>query len=201
MQFFFKRFYLVALFFLCACHSKETKQGLVINNKDSTEEAQPIFPVTEFLLGQLREIDNLPVTPLKIIIDNDKKDSIWQKKKDIRPFAAPFLNPVIDSISMHNFFAEKSFMDQTINAVTLSYDPIKKLPDSMKLNHWDVYIDPQKNTVQRVYMVKEEIVNWTTITTQLTWKVNKSCSIRIIKQHPKMAPDVKEEIMKWDFDD
>ncbi|MGH2564214.1 MAG: hypothetical protein ACRDE8_17545 [Ginsengibacter sp.] len=201
MHFFFKRFCLVALFFLWACHSNETKQGQVINNKDSTEESQPIFPVTEFLLGQLQEIDNLPITPLKIIIDNDKKDSIWQKKKDIRPFATPFLNPVIDSTSMHNFFAEKSFMDQTINAVTLSYDPIKKLPDSMKLNHWDVYIDPQKNTVQRVYMVKEEIVNETTITTQLTWKVNKSCSIRIIKQQPKMAPDVKEEIMKWDFDD
>ncbi len=70
----------------------------------------------------------------------------------------------------------------------------------MKLNHWDVYIDPQKGTVQRVYMVKEEIINGTTVTTQLTWKVNKWCSIRTIEQQPKIAPRVKEEIIKWDFD-
>ena len=119
------------------------------------------FSGNDFLLGQLTEIDSLPVTPLKIVIDNDKRDSVWLKKKDIRPFAQPFLNPVIDSISMQNFFKESSFMDQTINAITLSYDPIKKLPDSMKLNHWDVYIDPQKNKVQRIYIVKEEIINGT----------------------------------------
>ena len=102
---------------------------------------------------------------------------------------------------MRSFFEEKSYMDQTIKAVTLSYDPVKKLPDSIKLNHWDVYIDPQKGTVQRVYMVKEEVINGTTVTTQLTWKANKWCSIRTIEQQPKMASRVREEIMKWEFDD
>ena len=198
MQKLFKAIYLVPLFILCACHNKETKQDQSVN---TIEEVPSFFPVTEFLLGQLAEIDSLPVTPLKIIIDNDKRDSTWLKKSDIRTFAIPFLSPLIDSISLRDLFAEKSFMDQTINAVTLSYDPVKKLPDSMKLNHWDVYIDPQKGTVQRVYIVKEEIINGTTVTTQLTWKVNKWCSIRTIEQQPKIAPHVKEEIMKWDFDD
>jgi hypothetical protein len=198
MRIFFKSTFLVPLFFLCACYTGETHEDQI---GDNTENVKPIFPVTDFLLGQLTEIDSLPVTPLKIVIDNGKQDSFWLKKKDIRPFAQPFLNPVIDSISMQNLFKESSFMDQTINAITLSYDPIKKLPDSMKLNHWDVYIEPQKNTVQRIYIVKEEIINGTTVTTQLTWKVNKECRIRTIEQQPKMAPRVKEEIMKWDFDD
>lgn len=186
------------LFFFSACHNKEVKQVTPINN---TEETQSVFPVTDFLLGQLNEIESLPITPLKIIVTDNKRDSIWLKKKDIRIFALPFLHPVIDSISMQNFFTEKSFMDQTINAVTLSYDPKIKLPDSIKLNHWDVYIDPQKNTVQRIYMIKEESVNGESVTTQLTWKVNKWCSIRTIVQQLKTAPQVKEEIMKWDFDD
>ncbi len=172
----------------------------MIQNAD-TADAQSFFPVTDFLLGQLNEIDSLPVTPLKIIISGDKRDSIWQKKKDIRPFAAPFLFPVIDSASMQIFFTEKSFMDQTINAITLTYDPKIKLPDSMKLNHWDIYIDPATNKVQRIYMVKEEEINGETVTTQLTWMVNKWCSIRTIKQEPKIAPEVKEEILKWDLDD
>ena len=198
MQKLFKAIYFLPIIVLCACHNKEANQPPIVNN---TEEAQPFFPVTDFLLGQLNEIDSMPVTPLKIITDNGKRDSIWLKKSDIRPFAKPFLSPVIDSISLHSFFEEKSFMDQTINAVTLSYDPVKKLPDAMKLTHWDIYIDPQKGTVQRVYIVKEEIINGVTLTTQLTWKSNKWCSVRTIEQQPKMAPTVREEIMKWEFDD
>ena len=198
MQKFIKVICSSLLFFFSACHNKEVKQVTPINN---TEETQSVFPVTDFLLGQLNEIESLPITPLKIIVTDNKRDSIWLTKKDIRIFALPFLHPVIDSISMQNFFTEKSFMDQTINAVTLSYDPKIKLPDSIKLNHWDVYIDPQKNTVQRIYMIKEESVNGESVTTQLTWKVNKWCSIRTIVQQLKTAPQVKEEIMKWDFDD
>jgi hypothetical protein len=162
---------------------------------------QSFFPVTDFLLGQLNELDSMPVTPLQIIIDDGKTDSIWMKRKDIRVFSKPFLTPVIDSVSMRNFFTEKSFMDQTINAVTLTYDPKIKLPDSIKLTHWDVYIDPEKSTVKRIYMVKEETINGVTIITQLTWKVNEWCSIRTISQENKTLPHIKEQILKWGYDD
>lgn len=201
MQKLFTAVYLIFIFFSFACNNnnKETKE--ITRAATNTEDVQSYFPVTKFLLGQLREIDSMPVTPLKIIKDGEKTDSIWMKKKDIRPFATAFLQPVIDSASMHKYFGEKSFMDQTINAVTLSYDPKIQLPDSIKLNHFDVYIDPEKNKVQRIYMVKEEVKNDETLITQFTWKANKWCSIRTIKQVPGKAPEVKEEIMKWDFDE
>lgn len=186
-----------SIFFLCACHTSKEKQVELNNN---TEETQSFFPVTDFLLGQLNITDSLPITPLKITISGNRQDSVWLKKEDIRKFAFPFLHPVIDSISMRNYFTEKSFMDQTINAITFSYDAKTKLPDSIKLNHWDIYIDPQKNTVQRIYLVKEETKNGESVTTQLTWKVNKWCSIRTIVQQPNKDPQLKEEIMKWDFD-
>lgn len=198
MQKLFKAIYFLPILLLGACHNKESKQTQSVKN---IQESQPFFPVTDFLLGQLNEIDSMSVTPLKITIDNGKRDSVWLKKSDIRSFAKPFLSPLIDSMSLHEFFAEESFMDQTVNAVTLSYDPVKKLPDSMKLTHWDIYIDPQKGTVQRVYIVKEETANGATLTTQLTWKANKWCSIRTIEQQSKMAPGIKEEILKWEFDD
>lgn len=199
MQKLIQLFFTLLVFFLCACHSKKNNEQ--ITPVTDLQEVQTFFPVTEFILGQLTEIDSMPVTPLKIIIKDNKKDSIWMKRKDIRLFAAPFLQPVIDSVSMQKFFEEKSFMDQTINAITLTYDPKISLPDSVKLNHWDIYIDPQKNTVQQIYLVKEETKNDATITTQLTWKVNEQCSIRTIIQQPKTAPDVTEEIMKWNFDE
>jgi hypothetical protein len=200
MQKSFSALYFILIFLLFACNNNDKETGK-ITPVASAEDAQSYFPVTEFLLGQLKEIDSLPVTPLKIITNGNKKDSIWMKKKDIRPFAAAFLHPVIDSSSMQKYFGEKSFMDQTINAVTLSYDPKIELPDSIKLNHFDVYIDPEKNKVQRIYMVKEEVKNDETETTQFTWKVNEWCSIRTIKQAPGKDPEVKEEIMKWGFNE
>lgn len=190
----------IALFGLCACHSKqETKHTTPVTN-DTAQEIESFFPVTEYLLGQIKELDSMPITPLRISIQGDKKDSAWLKRRDIRQFVTPFLHPVIDSESMQKYFSEKSFLDQTINAITLTYDPKIALPDSIKLNHWDVYINPQKNKVQRIYMVKEEEVNGQTVTTQLTWNAGKWFSIRTIKQEPKMAPQVEEEILKWDFD-
>jgi len=190
--------FLIIILLFTACKGKNTKPLQIV---DQPEERQTFFPVTDFLLGQLRELDTIPITPLKIIIADDKKDSVWVSKKEMRKFAAPFLDPVIDSVNMNNLFSEKSFMDQTINAITLTYDPRDRIPDSIKLSHFDVYIDPQQNKVERIYLVKEEIQNEETITIQLTWEVGKWCSIRTISQEPKMLPKVREEIMKWNFDD
>lgn len=186
------------LIFFMACNNNQERDISQVNN---VEEKQSFFPVTQFLLGQLNEIEGMPVTPVKITMSGDKKDSVWLKKEDIRSFATPFLRPVIDSASMQKYFTEKSFLDQTINALTLSYDLKSNIPDSIKLNHWDVYIDPQKGTVQRIFLVKDEVVNGQNITMQLTWKVNKWCSIRRIVQEPKKEAVITEEIMKWDFED
>ena len=164
------------------------------NNPAQTEN---IFPVTDFLKGQLRMIDSMGVTPLKVVSVNGKTDSVWLKREDIRKNATPFLVPLIDSATMFSLFAEKSFLDQTINAYTFSYDPKKKLPDSINLTHWDVYMNPQTNSIARIYIVKENADT----TSQLTWLVNKWYSIRTIIQHPNGQPQIKEEKMIWDFDD
>jgi len=159
------------------------------------------LPVTSFLKGQLLEIDSMATTPLKITAENGKTDSVWLKLKDIRLAAAPFLTPVIDSATMTSLFSEKSFLDQTINAYTFTHDPKVKLPDSMDLRHWDVYMSPQTNTITRIYMVKEKTEQNVKIITQLTWFSNKWFSIRTITQTPGKEPEIKEEKMIWNFDD
>ncbi len=187
------------LFNATACNNVSKKAALPLRAADNKQ--QSFFPVTHFILGQLNEIDSMPVTPLKLITINSKTDSIWMTRKDIRIFAEPFLHPFIDSANLQNWFAEKSFMDQTINAITLSYDPVKTLPDSMQLTHWDVYINPQKNAVDRIYITKQKDGNGMIISRQLTWKANKWCSIRTITQQNTAAPKVSEEKLVWNFDE
>ncbi len=187
--------FIVAVFviFFTACSGKKSN----VVSENNSAQSENIFPVTNFLKGQLRIIDSMGVTPVKIISANGKTDSIWLKREDIRKNAIPFLTPLIDSATMYSLFAEKSFLDQTINAFTFSYDPKKHLPDSVKLIHWDVYMNPQTNSITRIYLLKENADT----TTQLTWVVNKWYSIRTIVQIPNQQPLIKEEKMIWDFDD
>lgn len=197
MQKFFPLSLLVLLVIFNACRTQEKPMKVEEKMSDTTKsDTTNIFPVTSFLKGQLNMLDTLPVTPLKIISENGKTDSSWMKRPDIRKNAFSFLTPVIDSATMFPLFSEKSFFDQTINAYTFSYDPKVKLPDSINLTHWDVYMNPQTNSIQRIYMVKQN--DDTTI--QLTWFVNKWYSIRTIIPQAKSEAKIKEEKMIWDFD-
>jgi hypothetical protein len=195
---FLSTLFFISLFFI-SCKEQQSQ----INQqtaKDSTED-NTFFPVTQFILGELAQIDSLPVTPLKIISEDGKEDSIWMKNKDVRIFAQPFLQPKIDTANLKGLFAQKSFLDQTINAYTFSYDPVSTLPDTMQLKRWDVYIDPQKNKVRRIYIVKEIRENnaVTKQTIQLTWMAAHWCKITTITGQGNNPPKIKEEKMIWDF--
>jgi hypothetical protein len=190
----------ILLFYITTCSILSCKQ------KEVTVPQQPVsqlnnsfFPVTQYILGQLNELDTLPVTPLKITNINGTLDSVWLKRKDIRSFAQPFLSPIIDSISCYKYFSEESFLDQTINAFTISYYPINKLPDSIILKRWDIYVDPDYNTVKRIFIVKQLNDIKISQTIQLTWKPGYHCKIITISQEPGIKPKIKEEQLIWNF--
>ncbi|MEO6539426.1 MAG: hypothetical protein ABIN74_00490, partial [Ferruginibacter sp.] len=106
--------------------------------------------------------------------------------------------PVIDTANLITLFTEKGFLDQSINAFTFTYDPtMPPLPDSMQLQRWDVYINPDENRVKRIYMVKQ-ISNNKTL--QLTWVSNHWCKLTsIITDAAGVSKIEKEEKIVWDF--
>ncbi len=159
--------------------------------------AQKFFPVTAYLKGEIYNIKKAGINPLKYTTVDDRTDSVWIKIEDLDAAVQEFLQPEIDSLNLVSFYTEKSFLDQSINAVTFTYDPSVLLPDSMKLKHWDVYIDPEANTVKRIYMVKEISK---TKTLQLTWINNQWCKITtIITDENGLSKIEKEEKLVWDF--
>lgn len=152
----------------------------------------PVFPVTDYLLGQITSIETLQTTPVKIVTNENKSDSLWIQREDVRALAAPFLHPVIDSASLQEHFTGNSFLDQTVGAVTFTYVPKSNFKDDSGLREINVYIDPQTNKVQRIYLVKEK----GDTTLQLTWKSGSWFSLRSI-----VNDKVKEEKVQWGFND
>lgn len=181
--------------FLYSCNNsgKPAAQSL---NKDTTEK-QKFFPVTDYLKGEIYNIKKNGINPLKYTIVNSHTDSVWLKIEELDAAVAEFLHPKIDSANLTALFTEISFLDQSLDAVTFTYDPSAALPDSMKLKHWDVYIDPKTNKVKRVYMVKQPNKN---TTLQLTWLSGRYCKTTTILTDDKGVMKVeKEEKITWDF--
>ncbi len=192
-KFVFPFFGLLLLLFSC---KSTNKTDIPLIDKENSS----LFPVTEFLEGQLTVLENSPVTPLKLIIIGDHVDSIWISRDDIRSFAEPFLNPVIDSASLSSYFNGNSFLDQTINSVTFSYDANISLPKDMFLRTINVYVNPEFGTISKVYLLKERYIDEVSTKVQLTWKTDEWCSIRTIDQKDGQDPEVKEEKVIWKFD-
>lgn len=167
-----------------------------IPDKD-TVVIQSFFPVTSFLKGQLYDIKKSGINPLKYTTIKNHTDSVWLKLEQIDEAVNEFLHPEIDSVNLISMFTEKSFLDQSIDAFTFTYDPVGPLPDTMNLKHWDVYIDPTNGKVKRIYIVKE--INKTKML-QLTWLSNQWCKITsIITDQDGTSTIEKEEKITWDF--
>lgn len=188
------------ILFLSCNDSKKNdhEKNIQEKNEISGQKEQPsFFPVTDFLRGQIAEIKTRGINPIKITSTKNRQDSVWLKTEDMNDEFAPFLSPVIDSTNLAGMFAEKTFLDQTIDAFTFTYDPIKALPDSFLLQRWDVYVDPKSSRVRRVYMIKKSTEHKIL---QLTWLTGKSCRIISIANDSKGNDYVEKEVnIKWDF--
>ena len=190
--------YLVILLLGCATKNKEIQSSSTVQN---SEVPDSFFPVTSYIRGQIILLDSLPITPLKIAVIKGKTDSTWGTKHTLKQFLAPFLNTEIKETNLLKYFKETRFNDQTLNAITFTYEPRMKLPDSITLRRWDVYVDPQKGVVTKIYMVKQLKENDQKITQQLTWQTNKLAKISTILNKPDGNVELlKEEQFIWNFE-
>lgn len=178
-----------------ACNSN-TSEKAVPQNTITVEEKPSFIPVTSYIKGQIRDITERGITPMKFTTINNHTDSALVKFGELKDFLDNFLLPKIDSLNLTPFFTESKFLDQTINAFTFTYNPKVQLPDSIKFTHWDVYIDPETSKIKRVYLTKKGGENKTL---QLTWESNQTSKIVTISNNPDGSSKVeKEEKVSWE---
>jgi len=181
---------------LNACSNNKTQETTAQTVTPKEEENPNFIRITSFLKGQVVGMRDR-MQPKKYITVNEHTDSSFLKFEDLDNELKDFMHPVIDSANLIPLFTETKFVDQTINAITFTYDPKGSLPDSIPLRHWDVYIDPETGKISRVYMVKKASGNKTL---QLTWETDKGCKITTLKNNTDGTLSVeKEEKISWDY--
>lgn len=186
-----------SFFFSCKQKQSNTASNQIVDTITQQEEKPIFFPVTEYFKGQLAEFRNRGINPIEYTGDPKHPDSSWIKSEDFEKAFKPFITPVIDSHRLSNKFEEKSFVDQTINSITFSYDPKQELSDSDEVRRWDVYVDPESQTIKRIYIVKKLPSG---NMQQLTWQAGKWA--KIIELDPEKdgnAAIISQREIKWDF--
>ena len=188
--------YLLLVVILISCQSSPAIKHELVQKDEKVE----VFPVTDFLLGQVYEISKMPVTLLKVFKQNGRLDSQWVSRDSIRYLAAPFLLPIIDSLHFNENYSAHSFLDQTVDAFTFTYDALKVTSDSFPLTHVDVYVDPDSRKVKRIYLIKEKSKDGVNKLQQLTWNTENGFIIRTILQSTDDSiPKIMEERVTWKF--
>lgn len=186
----------IVLSVLTSCSGSGDKKETGKTEKEPVKK-QSFFPVTSYIRGQIYEIKNGGINPLRHITANNHTDSSWVKMEELEGAVKEFLTPEIDSTNMTTLFTEKNFLDQSIPAYTFTYEPAGQLPDTMKLRRWDVLIDAESGKVKRIYLVKEINKNRTL---QLTWQGNKYCKLVSIATDDNGNSSVeREETITWDL--
>lgn len=193
----------IPVLFLLSCGQQKTTDAAeagTASDTSSKKENVSFIPVTAILQSQLSALDSIQVTVLQVKTVNKKNDSLWLPAASIKPLLTPFLSPVISEKNMLPFFKESKFDDQSTAAITFTYDPKTALPDSFALRHWDVYFDPEKNAIRRIYLLKNVQENNVPVTQQLTWEMNKWAKIvTIANDKNTTAPVVTETRWVWDL--
>jgi hypothetical protein len=188
---------LLICLYASSCSNQKNNAPASANNIDTVQQSQSFFPVTSYIKGQIFDIRQRGLTPVHYVTQNNHTDSAMIKFENLDTLLAEFLNPVIDTVNLTAWFNETKFLDQTVNAVTFTYEPKATLPDTLYLQRWDVYIDPETGKVRRVYLVKKPAIDKTL---QLTWQSNKWCSIVTLNNKPGGSTTVeKEEKILWDY--
>lgn len=195
------KYLLIGCFILSAiggCKPKPKFDATVLKVITPEIDSSNFFPVTSYLRGQIREITDEHVNPLSITINGDKRDSVWLKIENLENEMKDFLHPEIDSANMKPFFNQDKFVDASLNAATFTYWPKEKLPDSLSIRKWDVYINPDDGKIIRIYLVKE-LPNGKQ--QQLTWNtLEKWYGNRIVGTDKNGNIQIeKEQKLTWNF--
>ncbi|MBP6686561.1 MAG: hypothetical protein KA160_01780 [Lacibacter sp.] len=164
--------------------------------KNQKKEPKDYVDVISYLKGQLNYIDTVPFAFLKVLQqDSIYTDSQYISKEQVKAIVQPFLVKELEKKNFEENFKEISFADASIETVTITYEAVnEKLP----VSRVDIYINPEKEMISQLYLVRHETKGDSVITQQILWKHNKSfVLITAITKKDQPEKTIAEKVI-WD---
>lgn len=183
--------FLFGLFFVVAFISCTNK-----NNLDST---RVYFSVVDYLQGQVKQMDSLPLYFRKITVENSVPDTAEITKEEFHKYANEFLTiPDIASPKAMDDYSETNDFDEKLNNVLLMYTA-KNKEDEVRSETIMMQPDESGNTHVKTILVntvaddKDSFVG-----KNMTWHVGKRFQIVTKVNRPEQPEKINTVIITWE---
>jgi hypothetical protein len=163
-----------------------------IGCKSATEtEAKNFIDVSSYLKGQLAYLDTVPYAFLKLTLkDTLYSDSVYLTKKEVNEIISLFLVKELEKKEFEKGFNETTFLDGTINTLTLTYQPKNTIEIIQRV---DIYVNPETEQIAKIYIVRKKDL----VSQQLLWKHNSSFTLITTTMDKQNNQEVKTEKVIW----
>ena len=182
---------------ITACKNQTNNISSEKETAEKTVEKKPYFPVTDFIKKEISYVDSLPLPIIKYNIQNNKQDSAFIKPKEFNSIAQEFLSDQLLEPSFQNNFTETSFIDETTQSVTFTYET-KNI--NGELRHVDVLVKPTPGLqkVKSIYLEKVINKNDTLVIKKMIWKARRNFNIITSTQPLGKKAVIKQLKIVWD---
>jgi hypothetical protein len=183
----------------CACNGPEQPQAA--NEKAPAADTPQVYiPVVDYIRGEIRSIDSVPVGILKRVTAGNRTDSGFIKAEEFRQLAQQFLAPELERGKFEQSFTESSFFDESSQLLTFTYQANEAASIVRRV---DVLIAPslQLDKIRSVYMEKAYKSGDTAISSKLYWKAGASFQVATEKSLAQQPPARQQVKVIWDPQD
>jgi hypothetical protein len=169
--------------------------GMIIFAACKNNHQLPAIDVAGHIKGDLRKLDSIPYSLLKITEKNSgQPDSVYIKKADLWKLIAPFLSDEIKQENLSDHYTETSFADATIQSVMITYQAKEK---DHQINQVAVYVNPENGRINRIYINGFfDDNNWKG-KKQLMWAEQKGLTIISTKEDDQSGTETITEKIIW----
>ena len=177
---------------IAGCGSHQTVQ-----QKEKAEAPKSYFPIQDYLKGEIKIIDSLPVGIMRKFSSGNKRDTGFIDRTTFHQLAKEFTSDQLSKGALEKQYKENAFQDETTGYFTMTYLPTT---DSAPLRRVDVTVkhNPTSDRVHTVYIEKEYVQNDTFVSERLFWKANTSFTITKEKKFKDQNPVIEQLLVIWD---
>jgi hypothetical protein len=177
---------------VCSCGTRQAEP----EKKDSTVE-KSYFPIAEYVQGEIRTVDSLPLGIKKKYTVGKKTDSAFIERPEFHELSKDFWDTSLSKSSLEKNYTENAFKDESTGYFTFNYQP--KSQDAM-YRRIDVLVKPGGvvDKVRSIYIERSYNSNDTLINERLYWQANISFSIIKEKKYKNEQPVIEQLQVIWD---
>ena len=176
-----------------------TAVGLLSCKNRKLDSTKAYFSVVDYIRGETKKIDTLPLHFTKIITADSTSDTVTITKKEFHQYAEEFLNlPNIASTDKMDDYTETNDFDDILNNVLLIYSA--KRPDDEVRNE-TIIMQPDEEGNTHVKTILATLVNTdpdSTVEKNLTWHIDKRFQIVTKVSKSNQPEKISTIVVNWE---